>query len=54
MTNFLNFKVLSQKCNALLINLATLPHSSTEIKKHVYQWDPALQIPAYIRRAHKK
>jgi len=55
MTYFLNLKNLSQKCHTLLTNLGALPTSShANTARHISQWDPAFQIPAYIRKAHKK
>ena len=55
MTTLLTIKQISQKINALLLDLGALEQKNTDHEKYNSQWDPVWQIPAYIRRSqHKK
>ena len=55
MTYLLNIKNLSKKYNALLLSWEALAQpTKMPPEKHISQWDPSFQIPAYIRKNHKK
>ena len=52
MSALINIKQLSQKLNHLLLDLGVFEKTNDVQEKHISQWDPDWQIPAYIRRSH--